>query len=167
MKPTYPAKNKLVHAVVKLVNGEELVCMLRNDIMQNFGSYQNNNRHVTLHKPMKASIEQFYEKSSSHDEDGADHRPEKENIAVYEKTIMSAWIRFAYITDVDISCSHILVMVQPEETTIEKYNDLILKYDTFMTNPELAEDLYGYKSNSDFNNNYLIDEDEDEDDYNI
>lgn len=147
-------KNRLKHAVVKLINGEELICMVDKSVLQHFGEYQKSNEYVTLHYPMKASVEQFIEKENPNPQ-GSEGDGHGENIVMYEKTIMTSWIRFAYITAAPIVSSNIIVVAEPDERTCNKYDDLVLKYDTYKTNPELAEQLFG----GDY-----IEEDEDDDD---
>ena len=142
---------KVAHAVVKLVNGEEIICTIDKSLVENYGVYHSSTNCVTIHHPMKASVEQYFEK----DEDG--------KVAVFEKTIMTSWVRFSYIEKVDVPCNHILLVCAPTESVVAKYDDLLLKYHTYATNPELAADLYGSIDAKDFYDDMSDDDDEDHD----
>ena len=141
------------HAVVKLTNGEELICKVDNEILTDFPKLVKEGLiYITMYHPMKATVEQYYEKG-----DG-------ENISIYEKTIMTSWIRFAYLDEVEMPVGQIMLICIPNNNVCEKYDDLILKYHTYATNPEFAEELYGSVDAEQFYNDMDDEPDYDDDD---
>ena len=123
---------KTVHAVVKLLNGEEIICKLEKNLVTDYAVYHDPAKCVILHHPMQATVEQYYEKSDDDDK-----------VSVYEKTIMRAWIRFGPVDAVPVPCSHILLVCTPHQDIIDKYDDLMLIHNTYASNPEFAKELYG------------------------
>jgi hypothetical protein len=120
---------KTVHAVLKLTNGEEVIGKMKPEELKYWMDIPVSGT-ISVYDPMKASVEQYYER------DG-------EAISVFEKTMMTSWIRFGDCKVVQLPMKHVIIVVEPHEQIIETYDDLILKYDTYKTNPELADQLYG------------------------
>lgn len=120
---------KTVHAVLKLTNGEEVIGKMKPEELKYWTDIPVTGT-ISVYDPMKASVEQYYER-------------EGEAISVFEKTMMTSWIRFGDCKVVQLPMKHVIIVVEPHEQIIETYDDLILKYDTYKTNPELADQLYG------------------------
>jgi len=120
---------KTVHAVLKLTNGEEVIGKMKPEELKYWMDIPATGT-ISVYDPMKASVEQYYER-------------EGEAISVFEKTMMTSWIRFGDCKVVQLPMKHVIIVVEPHEQIIETYDDLILKYDTYKTNPELADQLYG------------------------
>ena len=119
------------HCVLKLINGEEVICKVQKNFIKHYKDFYDPNGSVTIYSPLKATVEQYYEK-----EDG-------NHVSVFERTIMTSCVRLSYIQTVELPYSMIILACEPSATIVEKYDDLLLKYDTYATNPELADDLYG------------------------
>lgn len=125
----------LKHAVVKLINGEELICKVEANLLKYYKDFRKGEKYITIYQPMKVCVENYIEEK----------KPGSNDIAIFEKTIMTPWVRYAYVDECEIAFDNVLVLLVPEQNTIDKYEDLILKYHTYKTNPELAEDLYGWE----------------------